>query len=368
MSSSSSSRLAALTASFLPIAIDVSVTDYCNADCDFCGFAKSRMRGKPRHFINADEFMQALPILARRGVSFVDFQGGEPLLHPDIIRMISAVQKQGMKPNLITNGWSLPTHARALAKAGLHTLFISIDSHDMEKHEKNRGLRGVSERIKDGIAIMSTFGVPVMASVTVSRLVDFQKLPDTLGSFGFSGATFSYPRREAFDSSSLVFNEDSGLIDFTDDELVAVLDNILEMKKSFPVLNPTASVQDIQRHIRGQQEHFPCVGGYKYFYMDWNLNVWRCEAWDKPMGSVFDFAELPEDRTRCTNCMMSCYRDSSALMYAPLAASRAIDLLAHAKPTDALKTLFNRNVMESATSSLQEAVLLYRLSKGSGHR
>lgn len=361
---SSQSRLAAFTASLLPAAIDVSVTDYCNADCDFCGFAKSKMKGKPRHFIDADEFVRALPILAERGISFVDFQGGEPLLHPEIIRMVSAVRDHGMKTNLITNGWSLPTHARDLAQAGLKALFISIDSHDMALHEKNRGLRGVEERIKDGIALMSSYGIPVMASVTVSRLVDMRCLPDTLGALGFSGVTFSYPRREAFESSSLVFNENSDLIDFTDAELIAVLDQILEMKKEFPVLNPTASVQDIQRHVRGEKEHFPCVGGFKYFYMDWELNVWRCEAWSKPMGSVFDFARLPDDRTKCTACTMSCYRDSSTMMFAPLAASAALDKLTHAEPVQAVKTLFDPRVMESAKSAMQEAGLLLRMCKG----
>ncbi len=316
----SRSRLAAFTASLLPAAIDVSVTDYCNADCDFCGFAKSKMKGKPRHFIDTNEFVRALPILVERGISFVDFQGGEPLLHPEIIRMVSAVRDHGMKSNLITNGWSLPTHARDLAGAGLKALFISIDSHDMVLHEKNRGLKGVEERIKDGIALMSSYGIPVMASVTVSRLADIRRLPDTLGSLGFSGVTFSYPRREAFESSSLVFNENSELIDFTDAELVAVLDQILEMKKEFPVLNPTAS--------------------------------------------VFDFAKFPDDRTRCTACTMSCYRDSSTMMFAPLAASAALDKLAHAEPVQAVKTLFDPRVMESAKSAMQEAGLLLRMCKG----
>ncbi|WP_368040923.1 radical SAM protein [Acetobacter estunensis] len=364
MSSSNPSHLGARAASLLPAALDVSVTDYCNADCDFCGFAKSRMKGKPRHFIDADEFIRALPILSRRHISFVDFQGGEPLLHPRIVDMVAAVRRHDMKTNLITNGWSLPERACELADAGLKALFISIDSDDIALHEKNRGLRGVGERIRDGIAYMSARRIPVMASVTVSRLVDFAKLPDTLGSLGFSGVTFSYPRREAFDSSSLVFNEDSELIDFTDDELIEVLDRIVEMKKSFPVLNPTASIRDIQRHIRGEREHFPCVGGYKYFYMDWKLNVWRCEAWNQPMGSVFEFDKIADDRTPCTNCMMSCYRDSSTMMYAPLAATEALDYLAQAQVRQAAQSVFNRRVLESAKSTLQEAGLLFRMCRG----
>lgn len=79
---SSRSRLAAFTASLLPAAIDVSVTDYCNADCDFCGFAKSKMKGKPRHFIDTDEFVRALPILVERGISLWTFRAASHCFIP----------------------------------------------------------------------------------------------------------------------------------------------------------------------------------------------------------------------------------------------------------------------------------------------
>ena len=38
------------SAAFVPAVLDFSVTDFCQADCDFCGFARSKMRGKPRRF------------------------------------------------------------------------------------------------------------------------------------------------------------------------------------------------------------------------------------------------------------------------------------------------------------------------------
>jgi hypothetical protein len=44
-----------------------------------------------------------------------------------------------------------------------------------------------------------------------------------------------------------------------------------------PCFNPANSVDDVQRHARGEQEQFPCVAGYRYFYLDWNLDIWRCK-------------------------------------------------------------------------------------------
>ena len=119
-----------------------------------------------------------------------------------------------MKPSLITNGWQLPNKP----EAGLQNLLVSIDSTDLDAHERNRSLQGVRERIRSGIALMKDKGVLVIASVTVSKLVDLDALPHTLTSLGFEAVTFSYPRKAAFGSSSLVYSEDSSLVDFSNDE------------------------------------------------------------------------------------------------------------------------------------------------------
>jgi MoaA/NifB/PqqE/SkfB family radical SAM enzyme len=341
--------------------VDLSVTDHCNADCDFCGFAKSKMRGKPRRFVDYEAFERALPILARRGIRYLNFQGGEPLLHPNIVEMVAATRQAGLRPGLITNGWKLPERADALADAGLHNLTVSIDSADMKAHEANRGLRGLGARIERGMARIKARGVPLMASVTVSRLVDFEALPAALKRLGFDAVTFSYPRKEPFGSSSLVYGGDSPLVDFTNEELLAALDAILRLRKRFPVLNPAASIRDVQRHLRGEPERFACVGGFKYFYMDWRLDIWRCEAWGEPMGSVFDFDRLADDRSRCTDCIMSCYRNASALMNAGIAASDAARALSNARAVQAVCTLVSGPVMLSLGALLEDAHLIGNL-------
>jgi len=353
-------------APFIPGIVDLSVTDYCNADCGFCGFARSKMKRVPRRFVDADGFLRALPILKRRGIAYVNFQGGEPLFHPRVIEMVAAARAIGLKPSLITNGWKLPQKAEALADAGLQNLLISIDSADRRAHEANRGLHDVGDRIVRGIALMKAKGVPVMASVTVSRLVDFAALPDALHRMGFDAVTFSYPRKDAFGSSSRVYGEKSDLVDFSAAELVAALDAILAMRKRFPVLNPAASIREIQRHVTGRPERFACVGGFKYFYLDWNLDIWRCEAWHEPLGSVFDFDRIPDDRRPCTACMMSCYRDTSTLMHAGIAADAAGRALAARQPLQAARAVLNGAVAQSLGATVAGLGLLVKLGRRSG--
>ncbi|MDE2184133.1 MAG: hypothetical protein KGJ78_14030 [Alphaproteobacteria bacterium] len=60
----------------VPAVCDVSVTNVCNATCDFCAFAHDKGIVKDRRWLDRERFIEALPILQRRGVRYVNFQGG----------------------------------------------------------------------------------------------------------------------------------------------------------------------------------------------------------------------------------------------------------------------------------------------------
>ena len=331
----------------LPAVCDVSVTNLCNAACDFCGFSRDKNLAGPRRYVDLVEFSRALPILRRRRIRYMTFQGGEPLVHPEISSLVAAATGASIQCGLITNGWFLPQHIESLASSGLKRLIISIDSDRMAEHEANRGLRGLQARIKEGIARARTSGIPVSACVTMNRLVNYEALPDVLEMLGFEAVAFSYPRREPFGSSSLVYSGDSALLDQRPEELLAALDSIKRLKKRFRVLDPTASLVEVARFLRGEKQSIPCVAGHKYFYIDWNLDVWRCEPWAEPMGSVFDLDNIPDQRAPCNACMVSCYRHASAMMHGVIAVADSAQALAQGDVRSAIGSLFQRGVASS---------------------
>ncbi len=135
----------------LPAICDVSVTNVCNAACDFCGFARDKTLAGAARYLDAEAFSRALPILYRRGIRYLTLQGGEPLVHPEVVRLVSMTTKTGISCAVITNGWFLPRHIDALAAAGLSRLIVSIDSADLAEHDRNRGLSGLQHRLSKGI-------------------------------------------------------------------------------------------------------------------------------------------------------------------------------------------------------------------------
>src|SRR5262249_9649034 len=145
------------------------------------------------------------------------------------------------------------------------TLFISIDSAEVAKHEANRGLPGVCEKIAKANPLLKAAGIKTVASVTINRLVtDFQELFVFLRKLGFETVTFTYPKRE-LGSGSLVFSDTSSLIDFSDTELVERLSKLKSLKDTFAILNPAESLAEMSRFVRRKKQKFPCFGGYKYF-------------------------------------------------------------------------------------------------------
>jgi MoaA/NifB/PqqE/SkfB family radical SAM enzyme len=340
-------RSAAPPRNLLPAICDVSVTNVCNAACDFCGFARDKNLAGPRRYIDLAGFTRALPIMRRRRIRYMTFQGGEPLVHPEIVALVQAATQAGVECGLITNGWFLPEYIEALAASGLKRLLVSIDSDRMAKHDRNRGLDGLHRRIADGVARARMVGIPTSASVTVSRLVDYEALPEALERLGFHAVTFSYPNREPFASNSLVYSEHSALIDQRPDELLDALAAIRRMKKRFRVLNPAVSLDEVARSIRGEKQLVPCIGGHKYFYLDWNLDIWRCEAWTQPLGSVFDLDDFPDQRDPCNACRMACYRHASALMHGAIAVTDSAQALVRGNLSSAIRSLLQPGVAHS---------------------
>jgi molybdenum cofactor biosynthesis enzyme MoaA len=94
----------------LPAVCDFSVTNVCNAACDFCGFARDKTLTGSARYADADAFSRALPILHRRGIRYLTLQGGEPLVHPEVVRLVSQTVAAGISCAIITNGWFLAMH------------------------------------------------------------------------------------------------------------------------------------------------------------------------------------------------------------------------------------------------------------------
>jgi len=329
--------------------LQFAITNICNADCGFCGFARSQFDPKKRRSVTLKEAQDVVDIALRNHIGYLLFVGGEPMVHRDLRAMVRYAAERGIHPMICTNGglWT-EDNMKALAGDGLSSVIMSIDAHDVAKHEKNRGLPDVCRKIKRANEVFAGLGIQTTASITASRLIDdYEKLPGFLAELGFKSCTFSYPLTN-LQSSYLSFS-DGGLVNFSNTELFDVFEKIKQMKHNsgYPVVNPTESLTEMQRHLRGEKEKFGCLGGHKYFYLDWHLNLYRCHFWETPMCNVYEWDETKLIRDGCTRCMIDCYRDPSVLQFVAISASDAYHNLKKGRLGAAAKNIFDSRNLTS---------------------
>ncbi len=329
--------------------LQFAITNICNARCDFCGFAVDRFDPKQRRSVTLQEAKDAIDIAVKNRIGYLLFVGGEPLVHREIRAMVRHAAERGIHPMICTNGslWT-DQNMRELAGDGLSSVIMSIDSHEVAKHEQNRGLPDVCRKIQRANEVFGQLGIQTTASVTASKLIeDYDRLPAFLAELGFRSCTFSYPLTSL--ASSYLSFSDSKLVSYGTEELIQVFEKIKRMKKrsGYPVVNPTESLTEMQRHLRKQPEKFGCLGGHKYFYLDWKLDLYRCHFWETPICNVYEWDESKQIRDGCTRCMIDCYRDPSVLQFVAVSASDAWHNLKRGRLPAAARNVFDRRNLTS---------------------
>ncbi|MBS3897709.1 MAG: GTP 3',8-cyclase MoaA [Dethiobacter sp.] len=112
----------------------ISVIDRCNLNCFYCMPVASGCRRIMGDELNLDEIIRIVRAAAVCGISKIRLTGGEPLLRPDLVRIVKNISAiPGITDiSLTTNGLLLPKLARPLAVAGLNRVNISLDSLQSE--------------------------------------------------------------------------------------------------------------------------------------------------------------------------------------------------------------------------------------------
>lgn len=133
----------------------------CNLQCGMCPF----WRRQDENLLSLDDEVRMMKSLVRAGVSFLGFEGGEPLLRKDLPEILAASHER-FHTSLVTNGWLLRNRIHEIAPH-LDMLFVSLDGIG-ELHDRLRGIRGSYERAVEGIRV-SRGRIPIAISFTMTR-------------------------------------------------------------------------------------------------------------------------------------------------------------------------------------------------------
>ncbi len=153
----------------------VSVTDACNIRCRYCmpEFVKGFLAKD--QLLSFEAIERIVQVLAKSGIKKVRLTGGEPLMRPNLGRLVKRLANiEGLEQiAMTTNGMLLPPIVRELADSGLTHVNISLDTIREESFRKMSRRSGI-EQVIAGIESALPTNMVVRLNALVLRDINLE--------------------------------------------------------------------------------------------------------------------------------------------------------------------------------------------------
>ncbi len=143
-----------------PVLAHMVVTRRCNLACTYCNEFDDFSKPVP-----TEQLFKRIDKLAALGTTVITMTGGEPLLHPDLDRVIARIRRHGIIAILVTNGYLLNVERiQRLNAAGVDHMQISVDNvkpDDVSKKSLkvlDKRLQWLAEHAEFRVSIHSVLG------------------------------------------------------------------------------------------------------------------------------------------------------------------------------------------------------------------
>ncbi len=138
----------------------------CNIKCDAC-YNSSEWKIKFYEEVVEDY----KKITAIRKISSIALIGGEPLLNPDLIKIIKFLKQQGLSVELFSNGLLLDENkVYELAQAGVDLVFLHIDIGQKRKDlPENYTVNDIDYLRTKKAKMLYNYGIEVAMSITIKK-------------------------------------------------------------------------------------------------------------------------------------------------------------------------------------------------------
>lgn len=132
-----------------PKRLILNLTYHCNNHCEICAVG-----GRPVRHLPMARCLRLLSEYYGLGVRNADFDGGEPTLHPEFLKLLRAARNMGYEGiNVSTNGRTMASRelASRLLLGGVTGVLITLYGHTAEIHEKTTQVPGSFDETLQGI-------------------------------------------------------------------------------------------------------------------------------------------------------------------------------------------------------------------------
>jgi MoaA/NifB/PqqE/SkfB family radical SAM enzyme len=273
-----------------PVNAHLIATRRCNLACAYCNEFD-----KVSPPVSLEELIRRVDCLGTLGTGVVTISGGEPMLHPDLDRVIARIRARGMIATVITNGYLL-TRGRIerLNAAGLDHLQISIDN--VAPDAVSMKSLNVLDRKLQLLALHARFDITINAVVGAGTECpdDALMIAERARALGFS-ATVG------------IIHGDGGRLRPLDDGQRAIVERIASLQTSrFAV----ATYSRFQKNLAaGRPNAWQCGAGARYLYVcEDGLVHWCSQQRGRPGIPLerYSQADLQREHAVVKSCASFC--------------------------------------------------------------
>lgn len=153
-----------MTNNKFPISACWLLTSRCNYDCQFC----FRQLGYRELFYN--EAVEVVDKLVDAGITKLTFSGGEPLLWPNLIDIISYAKKKGLITMLISNGSLITSQKLKKLEKILDWITFSLDGSNSLMNDQMTRNPGHFDRIINLLKLLEHSNINIKINTVCSKI------------------------------------------------------------------------------------------------------------------------------------------------------------------------------------------------------
>lgn len=287
-----------------PSIIGVEITNKCNLRCLHCINSSSYDDKKEMSF---EKIKEIIDYMQFHGVGCLDISGGEPLLHPDLEKILDYGVQKGINLSLATNGLLLTQEYVELFIKHEVSIRISYDGYDELSCSKIRG-KGVFEHVLTNIKKAISKGLePTLVSVLHSENVcEAEKYVESVSGLGVK-------KLRLMPFAPIGRGERSGMHMVSPTQWKYILNNF----QSWGARHGVLVVVDSPLMAITHDLVCPCVVGKLYLVIKTNGDAIPCSLLNYPIGNIYqntideiwnssvmqEINDLSKLNEECQNCV-----------------------------------------------------------------
>ena len=178
---------------YKPLYAKIKLIFGCNLKCEMCNHWRSS-RELP---LSTARFQEIIDELAALGCRKIHLSGGEALLRPQVPQLVERAAGHGIRVTLTTNGMLVDKPlAKALVRAGLRGVNISVDSPVRKIHDQIRGVAGSWKNACQAVRLFRRYAhkgklnIRINTVISRSNYLGLQGLPELAMNLGADALNF----------------------------------------------------------------------------------------------------------------------------------------------------------------------------------